>query len=84
MNSLFTKEKQEWIEEAREAMVYLLQTGSSYVTSDDIHRMCPLPRYLHKNTMGSVFNSRDFRSVGYTKSRRPSANGRVIQQWVLR
>lgn len=80
---LFSLTREEWLEKARDKMAQLLTTGAPYVTSDDVWKHNPLPSYLHKNTLGSVFNNQ-FRSIGYQKSKRPSANGRVIQQWVLK
>lgn len=82
--SIFQTSKEQWIEQARDAMEYLLKSGQPYVTSDDVWRNTPLPRELHKNTVGSVFNSKVFKPVGYMKSTRPSANGRVIQKWALK
>jgi len=83
IHDLFTSTREDWLETARDKMTQLLSTGAPYVTSDDVWKHCPLPNYLHKNTLGSVFNNQ-FRSVGYQKSKRPSAKGRVVQQWVLR
>ena len=84
VTDLFQISKKEWVFDARQTMRCLLHDGKPYVTSDDVWRSCPLPDYLHKNTVGSIFNQREFKHVGYTKSTRAAANGRVIQKWALK
>jgi hypothetical protein len=81
INGLFTEQKQAWLEEARYTARKLLETRES-VTIEDVLKECPRPSYLHRNVCGSVFDS-DFKSVGFTKSKRPVSKGRWIQQWVL-
>lgn len=81
MSSLFTSEKERWIDEARSTARLLLQTRD-YITIEDVLRECPRPSYLHRNTTGAVFG-RGFRSVGFVKSKSPTAKGRWIQQWAL-
>lgn len=78
----YTEQKAQWLDEARWAMKKLLEK-QPYVTSDDVHNVCPLPKNLHRNTLGAVFNN-EFRSIGFQKSKREAAKGRWIQQWRLK
>lgn len=82
MNDLFQKGREDWLEEARHEAKKLL-SRRYMVTIEDVLDVCPKPAYLHRNTIGSVFNS-DFVPVGFTKSRRAVSKGRWIRQWRLK
>lgn len=82
-SDLFRDAKTEWLDKARIAARELLQRHE-YITSEDVTAVCPLPRYLHRNTIGKVMQHADFLAVGYTTARRPSSNGRVIRKWTLK
>lgn len=81
MTDLFKKSKQEWLTDTRE---YAMQLSDGYkvITIEDVLVAKPLPDYLHHNTIGSLFNRKDFKHVGYTTSKRRVSHGRVISQWV--
>lgn len=78
----FAETKAQWLDEARYTMRKLLEK-QPYVTSDDVHNICPMPKVLHPNTMGSVF-SEGFKWNGFVQSKRPSAKGRYIRQWTVK
>jgi hypothetical protein len=80
---LFKDAKADWLSKAR-AEARLLLGHREYITSEDVTARCPLPRYIHRNHIGSVFKHPDFQSVGYTLAKRPSSNSRVIRLWALR
>lgn len=82
-NGLLEREKTGWLEETRQLLIKELRAGKPFVTSDDAWRLNPLPTYLHKNTVGKLFDTR-FTTVGFTISRRKEAKGRTIRQWKLR
>ncbi len=81
--SLFQETKKAWLEGARVVARRLLKTRSR-ITIEDVTKEYPLPDYLHRNTIGNVFNSRDFESVGFTTARNPAARGHVIRYWTLK
>ena len=83
INSLFEQTKESWLEEARGVARKLL-ASKPYITIDDVTAECPLPGYLHKNTIGSVFKDSQFKTVGITKSTRPSRNSGLIMRWALK
>ena len=82
MSDLFQAEKEAWLKNARMTARDLLRHNSS-VTIEDVTRLCPRPKYLHRNTNGAVFNN-DFESVGFTKALHKEAKGRWIQRWNLK
>jgi hypothetical protein len=82
MNDLFRKGKEDWLQSARDEAKKLLKRRYS-ITIEDVLEVCPKPTYLHRNTIGSVFNG-DFVPVGFTKSKRLVSKGRYIRQWRLR
>lgn len=79
---LFADPKAAWLEKARGEARKLLER-KEYITSEEVTAVCPLPRYLHRNTIGGIFHHPDFQVVGYTMARRPSSNGRLIRKWAL-
>lgn len=82
INDLFKQSKQEWLDEARDTARKIGATKSTF-TIEDVLLACPLPKYLHHNTIGSVFKHEDFKSVGFAPSRRPAMHGRVVRKWTL-
>lgn len=80
---LFKDAKVEWLDKARAAARKLLERRE-YITAEDVTAMCPLPRYLHRNTIGKILQHGDFVAVGFTIARRPSSNGRTIRKWALK
>lgn len=82
MTDLFGKGREDWLEAARHEARKLLKTRYN-ITIEDVLEVCPKPTYLHRNTIGSVFNN-DFVPVGFAKSRRAVSKGRWIRQWKLK
>jgi hypothetical protein len=80
---LFASSKTEWLDKAREMARELLKRRE-YITSEDVTELCPLPRYLHRNTIGGIFQHSDFQMVGVALAKRPSSNGRLIRKWSLK
>lgn len=80
VNDLFQQSKTDWLKEARDTARKLLRTRH-HITIEDVLEITPLPKYLHRNTIGAVFNNEDFRAVGYTKSRRTAMHSRTIKMW---
>lgn len=82
MNDLFVKERQDWINDCRATARELLTTRES-ITVEDVLKVCPRPRYIHKNVTGSVFKDSDFVMCGWAKATKASSNGRWIMKWTL-
>lgn len=82
IKDLFGKEREEWLESARHEAKKLLSRRYS-ITIEDVLAVCPKPTYLHRNTIGSVFNG-DFVPIGFSKSKRTVSRGRWIRTWRLR
>lgn len=80
---LFKQTKAVWLNNARDIAEDLARKRPA-ITIEDVLEVYKLPKYLHRNTIGQVFNDRRFVSVGFVKSQRPVSNGRVIQKWTLR
>jgi hypothetical protein len=77
---LFNITRDTWLEGARVKARGLLR-HRTIITSEDVTNEWPLPKYLHRNTIGSIFKSDMFHAVGYTLAKRPSSHGRVIRLW---
>jgi hypothetical protein len=77
---IFQKQKQQWIEEAREVAHKLLKKRYS-ITIEDVLAVHPLPRFLHRNTIGSVFNQGEFKRLSYEPAKKVSSHGRIISVW---
>lgn len=74
---IFEQEEAEWLEKARmQARIFCVCYGP--VTSDDLWERCPPKR---PNAMGAVFKSKGWKHIGYQKSTRPQAHGRIIGRW---
>jgi len=82
--SFITENKKAWLEDARRSMRLHLRGGAPYVTSDTVWKYCPPPKYLNPKILGSVFISPDFESVGFTRTKRKSSHGRIIQKFRLK
>lgn len=75
--------KKEYLDSARWTARKLLNK-QSYVTTDDIWAVCPPPKVLNPKIMGSIFQDRDFESIGFTYTRRPSSHGRPIRKFRMK
>lgn len=82
VQDLFRTNREEWLMEARATARKLLTTRHT-ITIEEVLKECPRPKYLHRNITGAVFMDKDFKAMGYTKSKRPVSNARVITVWAL-
>jgi len=80
---LFNQTRSEWLSEARKA-AYLLAITRGWkgsppeLTTDDIHKHCPLPDGIDPRVMGAVFRTNQWRKVGYINSTRATCHNRPI------
>lgn len=79
---IFKKTREDYILSAQKAAQDLLMRQDT-ITSEDVTKVRPLPKYLHHNTVGRIFQNPIFKAVGYTVARRPEARGHVIRIWSL-
>lgn len=77
---LFKNQKLQWIEEARNRAHQLLKKQYS-ITIEDVLREHPLPKFLHRNTIGAVMNQSEFKKIGYEPARKASSRGHIIAVW---
>jgi hypothetical protein len=71
-----------WLREARRAAwKWARQHGT--VTADDVHRLTPIPPWIHHNCAGAVFRSEHFRQVGFINSTRAEARARTIRVYEI-
>lgn len=82
MPDLFNQSREQWLAGARHAARMLLRR-KRLITIEDVLEVYPRPKYLHRNTTGSVFKGDMFHPVGYTLSKRTLSHGRVIRLWSL-
>jgi len=83
IQDMFGLTRQVWLEDCRAAAKQLLQTRES-VTVEDVLLLQPRPEFIHRNATGSIFSNGEFKSVGWTQSKRPQSKGRYIMQWRLK
>lgn len=71
-----------WVAES--VPVVLARFRDSDFTIDDLHTVLPEP--YHLNAWGALMLALGSRlvRVGFVKSKRPEANGRIVSQWRLR
>ena len=79
---LFQTTRERWLEGARHAARGLLRKRPR-ITIEDVLDIYPRPKYLHRNTTGSVFKDEMFQAIGYTTAKKFSSHGRVIRIWTL-
>lgn len=82
MPDLFQQTKADWLDGARATAIRLLRKRHT-ITIEDVLAEYKFPKYLHRNTIGAVFQEKHFVSVGFIKSNRRVSRGRVIQKWTL-
>jgi hypothetical protein len=68
----------DWLQDAR-AKAYAHAVACGTVCSDDVHRLSPVPPWVHHNAMGAVFRDKRFKIAGWVQSKRPSAHARTIR-----
>lgn len=79
---LFNRTRDQWLQGARHTARQLLRRRRS-ITIEDVLERYPRPKYLHRNTTGSVFKGDMFQPIGYTLSKRTLSHGRVIRMWAM-
>lgn len=82
INSLFSLGQNTWLAECRTIAKQLLKHRET-ITVEDVLKLSPRPKYLHRNTTGRIFDDQ-FRPVGFTKSKNPTSKGRWIRTWSLK
>lgn len=82
IQDLFQVTREQWLEGARLTARKLLRYRSK-ITIEDVLEIYPRPKYLHRNTTGSVFKYEAFQPIGYTMAKKPTSHGRVIRLWTL-
>lgn len=80
VKDLFQRERESWLEGARATAIKLLKKQRT-ITIEDVLKKHPRPDYVHRNTVGNVFTTADFRPCGWTPSKRPAMNGRQVRVW---
>lgn len=69
-----------WVQKARQKAIEHARIYGT-VTSDDVHQICPMPKELHVNSMGAVFNTSELKLIRYEKSQREKSHSRVIGRY---
>lgn len=82
IQDMFGYSREAWLTECRKTAKQLLRY-MDWVTSEDIIKLVPRPTYLHRNTVGAIFDGQ-FKPVGFVKAQRVEAKGRWIRQWRLK
>lgn len=82
VQDLFGISREQWLEGARLTARRLLRTKSK-ITIEDVLERYPRPKYLHRNTTGSVFKTDMFVPVGYVPARKLTSHKRIIRLWTL-
>lgn len=67
----------DWVGKARYFAIQHARLHGT-VTSDDIHRICPMPDSVHPNSMGAIWRTKELVCVGYTVTQRKSGHARRI------
>lgn len=81
---LFSKTKQEWVQDARFVAQKLLSERPS-ITIRDVLEVHPLPGYIKKNVLGNVFlHAGIFQKVGVERSNTRASHGHFIHRWTLK
>ena len=71
----WTDSKEGWLRLAR-ATARKIAREKGEVCADDIHKLCPIPRWLDRRIMGSVFDGMTY--LRHQKSRRAECHHRAI------
>lgn len=74
--------QEEWLLEARQAAVRRLQSNYT-MTLEDLLDICPKPAHLPISTIRKVFSADTFQPIGYSRSKRPGAQKRIIRVYTL-
>ena len=70
-----------WLEEARTvARGIIAEQGQ--VTSDEILARIGKPIGVHHNLIGTIFQTPEFRRVGFCQTKRPEGHARMIGVWI--
>jgi len=72
---------QSYLERARN-VAREIASKTGFVSADRVQEKLPLPKSLDKNILGALFRQKDqFKFVGYRKSTRKEAKGRVLRYY---
>ena len=81
---LFETHRANYLADARMMAKLLYGVRNEPISTDDIHKHCPIPDGIDPKVMGAVFNKADWVPVGYAQTKRKIAHSRTIRLWVLR
>ena len=83
VKDLFYREREAWLTQARLIAIKLLKKKRT-ITVEDVLKRHERPDYVHRNTVGQIFRTKDFRPCGWSPSKRPAMNGRQVRVWRLK
>lgn len=83
VKDLFQREREEWLYKARLTAIKLLKHKRT-ITVEDVLKRVERPDYVHRNTVGNIFRTNDFKPCGWSPSKRPAMNGRQVRVWRLK
>lgn len=79
---LFKSESNAWLSNAR-TIAKQIAVQKGFVSSDDVRLRFPLSGAIHRNIVGSLFKTKDFKWNGVKKSTTPSRKGGLISVYTL-
>ena len=85
---LFQQTRAQWLHEARIiahklALAKADRGEPAQLTTDEIHKYCPVPDGIDPRVMGAVFTRESWRKVGYVSSTRAACHHRPIALFQL-
>jgi hypothetical protein len=63
------------------AVAFAQQNGS--VSINDVRQRVDVPLGMHPSVFGAVFKGKQFKAVGFTEAKHPSAHARVVRVYQL-
>jgi hypothetical protein len=75
--------RRDYIEAFRVTARRLLKKQAT-ITTDDVRRVCPVPKGMNPKAVGAAIQHPDFVPIGWTRTTRRVAHGRAIQRFRLR
>lgn len=82
INDVFEITQPDYLAKARAVAIRHAELHGT-VTIDDVRRVCPVPKNVSPNVLGSVFCGKLWKCTGITTSSRVAAHGRMIRVWQI-
>lgn len=79
---LFEIRDYEFLQSCRAAAVAIAK-ARGHVSINEVREAVTLPPNVNPSVLGAVFKGKQFRPVGYTEAKHPSAHARVIRVYSL-